>query len=215
MRVLGLDPSITNLGYIVVGSDSILDKGKIKTESSDGLDIQRFLIQANGIVSLVKKYDIKHVATEAPFLGAWSTERLFALQSILHLTYWALSLRVVCLAPLTVKSYACPHLKAQEVMKWDMVDAAKKQLNLPDGERLAHDTADAFFVAKLGMRFWQFYEKEITFEQLTEKEKHIFTASHTYTRGKKKGLTEKTGIVYRENELYYLYDKLSPPLLTF
>jgi Holliday junction resolvasome RuvABC endonuclease subunit len=109
MRVIGVDPSLTNLGYVVLEGDKILEKGRLQTETGDGLNLQRYVSQAAGITKIIQKYEVKHLATEAPFFQAFSTEILFALQSILHLSYWSLGLRVVTLAPLTIKGYACPH----------------------------------------------------------------------------------------------------------
>lgn len=206
---------MSNLGYVVLEDEKILEKGRIQTDTTNGLDLQRYLIQANGVTSIVRKYEIKHVATEAPFFSSFSTELLFALQSVLHLAYWSLGLRVVCLAPLTVKGYACPHMKAQDVKKPDMVNAARIALKMRETERLANDVADAFWIAKLGSRWWGYYNKNVTAGELTEREHGIFLAEHTYTKGKKKGVTERKGIAYRKNELYYLYDELPKPAITF
>jgi hypothetical protein len=51
--------------------------------------------------------------------------------------------------------------------------------------------------------------------ELTPREYEIFLAEHTYTKGKKKGVTERKGIAYRKDELYYLYDELPKPAITF
>lgn len=219
MRVLGIDPSLTNLGYVVLenieqeaGSApkfQILEKGRLQTESTDGLPLQRYASQSNGIAELVRKYDIKYVASEAPYYGDFNTEVLYGLHTSLHFTYWRFKLNVVILAPATVKSYAEPPVKKGErVFKSDMVKAARLDLGMRENERLANDVADAYFISKLGLRFWSYYCKLLTDDDLTLKEKHIFAASHTYTRGKKKGQTEKTGLIYRKNELFYIYGDL-------
>jgi hypothetical protein len=43
----------------------------------------------------------------------------------------------------------------------------------------------------------------------------MFLHSHTFTRGKKKGQTEKKGIVFRKNEIYYIYSELEKPIFLF
>jgi Holliday junction resolvasome RuvABC endonuclease subunit len=219
MRILGIDPSLTNLGFVVLDGDesgkkTILEKGKLQTVPTDGLPLQRYLLQANGIAALIKKYDIKHVASEAPFFGDFNTEILYGLQSFLHFTYWVHKVNVVIISPTQLKSYACPDV-AGKVFKSDMVKAARKDLGMRENERLANDVADAYWVSKLGMRWWLFYGNKLPVEFLTEKEKDIFTFKHTFSRGKKKGATEYKGIVYRKNELYYLYDELPVPGLQF
>jgi len=89
-----------------------------------------------------------------------------------------------------------------------MVRAAKTDLGLGAKDRLANDVADAYFIAKIGQRWWSFYEHDIQESDLNDKEKTMFLQTHTYTRGAKKGVTERKGIMYRENELYFLYDQL-------
>jgi len=215
MRVIGVDPSLTNLGYVVLENNKILERGRLQTETSDGLNLQRYMLQATRLGALIRKYEIKHLSTEAPFFQAFSTEILFALQSILHLTYWSHGVRVVTFAPLTIKGYACPHLSPTKVLKSDMVNAAKQDLGMGERERLANDVADAYWIAKLGARWWDYYNKNVTAGELTPREHEIFLAEHTYVKGKKKGVTERKGIAYRKDELYYLYDELPAPAITF
>ena len=215
MKVLGIDPSLTNLGYVVLDGAKILEKGRFQTETSDGLNLQRYMLQASRVAALARKYEIKHIATEAPFFQAFSTEILFALQSILHLTYWSLGTRVVTLAPLTVKGYACPHLSPTKVLKHDMVTAARVELGMGERERLANDVADAYWIARIGVRWWGYYNKIVTAEELTEREHELFLGQHTYTKGKKKGVTERKGLAYRKDELFFLYDELPAPTITF
>ncbi len=212
MRILGLDPSLTNLGYVVLEEKEILEKGRLQTGTEHGLNIQRFLIQANSVGDLIRKYNIKYVAVEQPVFDAFSSELLFALQQFLHLIYWSYGLKVVGFDPRRVKSYALPGFKGK-IEKRDMVAAAKSILGMDPKKRLANDVADAFWIATLGIKWWSFYEGIIKESDLTEQEHRIFLHQHTYTRGKKKGLTEKNGILFRENELYYVYDKLPRPAL--
>lgn len=214
MRVLGVDPSLTNFGYVVLEDYKVLDKGKFQTTPEDGMNVQRYVLQANRLAELARKYSIKYLVSESPIFDMWSTEILYGLQSFLHCAYWALGLRVLTLTPTQVKSYACPHVKGT-VLKHDMVKAARIDLGMRENERLANDVADAYWIAKIGYRWWSFYEKLLPETELTEKEKKMFLATHTYTRGKKAGQTERTGFIYRENELFYLYDKLEKPELRF
>lgn len=215
MRILGLDPSLTNFGYVVYEDGILLDKGRLQTSPQDGLQVQRFLMQANGLGDLVRKWEIKYVSCEAPLMATFSTEILYGLQSFLHLIYWKYGLHVVFFIRSQIQTYACPHMSLRDILKRDMVDSARKDLGMRDNERLANDVADAYWIGKMGFRWWCYYTKIITDVDLTEKEKHMFAGCHTYTRGKKKGVQERTGIVYRENELYYLYDKLPRPTVTF
>lgn len=212
MRILGIDPSLTNLGFVILeggstGFPQILEKGRLQSETKDGLPLQRYVMQAHGIADLVKKYDIQYVASEAPYYGDFNTEILYGLHTMLHFTYWNLKLNVVILAPLTVKSYALPGFK-EKIFKSDMIKAARQDLGMRENERLANDVADAYWISKLGLRFWLYYCKLLSDTDLTDKEKDVFTHSHTFTRGSKKGVTERKGIIYRKNELFYIYSEL-------
>jgi hypothetical protein len=42
---------------------------------------------------------------------------------------------------------------------------------------------------------------------LTEAETHTFCGKHTFTRGIKKGITEYTGLIYKENDQFFDYSK--------
>lgn len=215
MKVIGFDPSLSNLGYVVLDNSKVVEKGRLQTGTEDGLKVERFVAQAESVSQLISKHNVTHIATEAPYWQSFNTEVLFALQQFLHFAYWMNRCRVVLFAPLQVKSYACPGLKATEVMKRDMVEAARADLGMAENARLANDVADAYWIAKMGARWWSFHEKIITDEHLTERERELFLEKHTYTRGKKKGVTDYKGIAYRKNELYYLYDEIQKPTVTF
>lgn len=216
MRVLGIDPSLTNLGYVVLEGDcnniKLLDKGRLQTTPEDGIPLQRYIKQALGIKEIVEKYNIKYVASEAPYFGDFNTEVLYGLHTTLHLTYWTLGLNVVILSPLTVKTYALPNF-GERIFKSDMIKAARQDLGMKENERLANDVADSYWISKLGLRWWLYYCKLLPEDNLSKKEKDVFNFSHTYTRGKKKGQTEYKGIIYRKNELYFIYEEF--PELNF
>jgi hypothetical protein len=46
-------------------------------------------------------------------------------------------------------------------------------------------------------------------EDLTPAEKEQFAKTHTYVRGAKAGKTTKTGIIYREDERFFLWSDKS------
>lgn len=212
MRILGLDPSLTNLGYVVLEDKEILEKGRLQTGPEHGLNVQRYVLHANAVGDLIRKYDIKYTAVEQPIFSTYSSEILYALQQFLHLVYWSHGLKVVIFDPKRVKSYAIPGFKG-EIHKSDMVAAARKDLGMGEKQRLANDVADAYWVGRLGMKWWSFYEGILKESDLTEQEHHIFLEQHTFVKGKKKGLTEKKGVSFRKNELYYLYEELPHPVL--
>ena len=71
--------------------------------------------------------------------------------------------------------------------------------------RIQADEADAYHAARCGHRFWMFVRGELTEEDLTPSEWDLFAETHTYTRGAKKGLTEKNGIIFKEGKRFFRF----------
>jgi hypothetical protein len=92
------------------------------------------------------------------------------------------------------------------MMKPDMVDAAKADT----GTRKAwnHNEADAYLCARLAGRFWHYAEDDLTDDALTPVERHLFTQTHTYKRGKRAGQTTRTGLVFREDDRFFRWSDL-------
>lgn len=205
-NLLGLDPSLDKAGYVVLDSDkpdSTVDRGLLKTSHLDGIYVQRLILQADRLTSLLKKYDISFVGMEAPFFGSGSTELLFALNQFLHRVFYEQGTFVVCFPPQMLKKLVWPELSVAVVHKPHMVHKAKEMLGL-QGKRLSNDVADAFWAGYYGKRFYKFFiEKSLKEIDLGEYERQAFCGTHTFTRGKKAGVTDYDGIVYRENELYF------------
>jgi len=205
--ILGLDPSLRKAGYVVFDSDKpdsiVEEKGLLKTTSSDGILVQKLIMQASRVGALLEKYNISYVGMEAPFFDGNNTELLFALNQYLHKVFLEHETFVVAFPPSMLKKLTLPDLKATEVGKPHMIHKAKDMLNL-HGHRLAEDVADAYWAGYFGKRYYKWhFDKTLSDEDLGEYERHTYSGSHTFERGKRKGVTEYTGIIYRENELYY------------
>jgi len=111
---------------------------------------------------------------------------------------------VVFFSPMQIKAHARLFLdrpKGWKMMKGDMVEAAK--VHTGGAGRWNHNEADAYWVACIACRFWQFLDGEITEADLTPVELKQFTLIHTYVRGKRAGQTIKRGILYREDERFF------------
>jgi len=206
-NLLGLDPSLKKAGYVVFDSskpDNIVEeKGLLKTSSLDGILVQRLVRQAEQVGAMLKKYNISFVGMEAPFFDANSTEMLFALNQYLHKVFLDNETFVVCFPPSMLKKLTFPDLSAAIVGKPHMIHRAKDILGL-HGHRLAEDVADAYWAGFFGKRFYRWhFEKSLKDEELGEYERHVFCGTHTFVKGKRKGVTDYSGIVYRENELFY------------
>lgn len=212
MPIIGLDPSLTHTGWVIfdehkTGRESVLKGGVLKTSTSDGILVKRLLMQSERIRNIIKDNNIDFIATEAPYYQDYNTELLFALNQFLHRVYIDSKMFVIYIEPQTLKSHILPEIKFKDIEKHHMTHKAKKELGLM-GKRLSEHTADAYFVGKIGHRFYRwFFLKEIKDHELTEKEKRLFCGKHTFKKGPRKGITEYRGIIYRENECFFDYRK--------
>lgn len=210
--ILGLDPSLKKSGFTVFDvakPDNVVEeKGLLKTSNTEGILVQRLVQQTEQVKEIILKYNIKFIGAEAPFYGAFSTELLFALNQFLHKLYLDLGLYIVYFPPQQLKKLVFPDQKVDEIHKANMIDQAKTVLGL-QGHKLAEDIADAYWAGYFGKKFYKRYiDKTIADEDLNSYELSVFSGKHTFTRGEKKGVTEYTGIIYRENELFYDFEKI-------
>lgn len=210
MPIAGFDPSVTHFGWVILdehegGKNALLDHGTFKTTPADGLLVQRLITQRERIRKLLADWDISFVSMEAPILDDYSTEMLFALNQFMHEVFLNAKTFVVYIQPFNLKKIVWPDLPPLEVTKHHVVHMAKTELDL-HGKVFSEHCSDAYFIAKIGRRFYQwFIERSIKDEDLTPEEHHLFCHKHTFKRGKRKGMTEYKGLIYKENEQFFDY----------
>ena len=210
--ILGLDPSLAKAGYVVLDTDApdseVVERGLFKTSTADGILVLRLLKQQRQITEIIQKYDIKFVSMEAPYYGGWTAEKLFALNQFIHKAFLDLGNYVVAFPPQQLKKLVFPKEKVTNIHKPEMIDKAKTALGL-QGKVLSEDVADAYWAGISGKKYYKRYiVEETTDEDLNDYEISVFSGKHTYTRGAKKGVTDYTGIIYRENELFWDFEKI-------
>lgn len=211
MKVLGLDPSLTNFGWAVLDTEipsmtkgRCVEKGLFQTSSKMEF-IERYVEQRQRLLSLVETHKPDYVGIEFPvFNNLWS-EGMYGLflfccealkQSKSDVVFWS---------PLQVKSHARELIdrpKGWKMDKSDMVEAAKLDAGIG---RINHNEADAYHVARLSSRFWQLYSEEIKEGELSALERKYFLKVHTYQRGKKAGKTVKKGVMHREEDRFFIW----------
>lgn len=212
MTIAGFDPSITNLGWVVfdenkTGKKAVLEAGVFKTKPSDGLLVQRLIMQRERVRLLIASRNIKFISMEAPYWQDFSTELLFALNQHIHEAFLDRKIFVIYIQPSTLKKFVFPDLNPVDITKHHMTHKAKKELDRM-GKRFSEHVADAYFIGKIGLRFYQWYfMQKFSDNELTEQEQKLFCGKHIFKRGIKKGLTEYTGIIYRENDQFFDYKK--------
>jgi Holliday junction resolvasome RuvABC endonuclease subunit len=210
--IVGIDPSLTHLAWVILdenktGKAAVLEMGTFITKKSDGLLVQRLIMQKERLRLLLSSRGIKFVTMEAPIMKDWSTELLYALHQYLHEVFLDQKVFLLYLQPSTIKKYAYPDMDPKEVTKSFMTHAAKKELNKP-GRGLSEHIADAYFAGKIGLKFYQWYfMHKFTDTDLSEQEQKLFCGKHQFVKGLKKGLMEYTGIIYRENEQFFDFSK--------
>ncbi len=200
MTIAAFDPSLTHFGWVLIdetkeGKDAFLDAGTFKTDPSDGLLIQRIILQRERVRKFLTDNHIGFVSMEAPYWGDFSTEILFALNQHIHELFLNMNMFVFYVQPQSLKKFACPTLNPREINKHHMVHQAKTELD-KHGKKFSEHVSDAYFAGKLGSIFHKWYiQKILTDEQLPEYLLELFAGKHTFVKGAKKGITEYTGII--------------------
>lgn len=202
MKVLGMDPSLRNFGWVVLEGDEVLARGRFQTDAKT-LFIDRYVHLRESVIALIAEYGIRFIGCEYPIFKDLYSEGMYGL-----FLYTAEAVKisqgdVVYFSPGQVKAHARLFLKRPsgwKMEKVDMVEAAKKSSPSPKWD---HNEADAYWVAKAAQRFWQFVLGEITADDLTRVERQQFADVRTPQRGKNAGKVIQKGILFREDERFF------------
>jgi len=211
LRVIGLDPSLTNFGWALhessaSGSDRCLERGRFQTSPRECF-ITRYLKMRENVEGLVTSRGILRIGLESPIFNDLWSEGMYGL-----FLYTCEALRnskadVVLFSPGQTKAQAREVLGRPPgwiMSKFDMVEAAKEDAG---GSKWNHNEADAYWVARTAARFWELYDRTLGLKDLTVLEKKQFTGIHTYKRGKKAGKVEVKGALYREDDRFFMWSE--------
>jgi len=209
LKILGLDPSLTNFGWAFYDTDTgtVGEKGLFKTGPRD-LFVSRYITLREKLRELIRTHQPDRIGIESPVFGAMYSEGMYGLFLYSLEAIYQEGKDVVLFAPTQVKAHAFHLLKRPKgwkVDKGDMVEGAKLDSGVKG--KWNHNVADAYWVAKAASRFWQFYDGTITTSELTVPEASQFNKIHTFTRGKKAGETEKSGIIHQEGDRFFIWSK--------
>lgn len=214
MRVLGFDPSLTNFGWAIHDSAEsngsptrCLERGRFQT-SSKTLFVDRYIDLRQRVGDLVRRTGIRRLGVESPVYGEMYSEGLYGLYLYLCEALRSERCDVVFFSPGQIKARARVSLerpKGWKMEKLDMVEASK---NDTGGKgKWNHNEADAYWAAISGQRFWAFYDKVLTAQDLSDVDRKQFTEVHTYIRGKHAGETEHRGLLYREDDRFFRWSQ--------
>lgn len=213
MRILGLDPSLTDFGWslhdttVLTGPGRCLAKGRSHT-TPDMVFVDRYIHQREFLISLLRTHRPDKVGIESPVFGSDYSEGMYGLFLYCNEALRRERVDVLFLSPGQAKAHAREYLKRPkgwDMKKPDMVEAARKDTGI---KKWNHNEADAYLIARLAGRFWLLLEGVIDRSTLTPVESRQFTEVHKYVRGKRAGKVEKKGLLYREEDRFFRWSEL-------
>lgn len=212
MITLGLDPSLTNLGWCVHDSEAegtarVVARGLISTSAKD-IFVTRYMTMREKVGNLLDFYpQVEAVGVESPPFGELWSEGLYGLFLYVNEAIYIRRKDVVYFDPGSVKMLAKgdPKIKGK-MFKQDMVDAAKSDTGIKG--RFNHNEADAYHVARFAARFWLFLGKKLAEADLTPSEYQAFAKIHTFKRGERAGQTVLMGAAFKEGQRFFRFSAL-------
>lgn len=172
--------------------------------------VDRYVFMRESLRALLRDVQPDKVGIESPIFHNMFSEGMYGLFLYSNEALRVEQRDVVFFAPEQGKAHARESLrrpKGWKMLKGDMVEAAKKDTK---SGQWNHNEADAYLIGRLAARFWGFYAGEIPESELTPVERTQFLLIHTYQRGKKAGQVVKRGLMYREEDRFFLWSKVSP-----
>ena len=211
MIVLGLDPSLTQYGWALHDTSATVGdpgrcpaRGRFRTPSKMEF-IDRYMTQRKRLRALIRETKPDKVGIEFPIFNDLWSEGMYGLFLFSCEALKTEKCDVVFWTPNQVKAHARETVvrpPGWAMDKSDMVEAAKVDAS---GGQWNHNEADAYLVARLSARFWEFRAEKLPEVELTSKEAQFFAKVHTFVRGKRAGKTVRTGMVYREDERFFAW----------
>jgi Holliday junction resolvasome RuvABC endonuclease subunit len=214
MRILGLDPSLTNYGWALhdtegTGRGRIVARGRFQTKPRQFPDeVGRYMYLRAELRRTIVEQQPEAMGVEHPVLGEDYSEGMYGLFLFSLEAIKDAKMDLVLFAPPQVKKYAKDILqrpKSWKMQKSDMVDAAREHAG---GGNWDHNEADAYHVAALSGRFWKFHAGLLAEDALTSYEVQLFTQIKHITKGKRAGMTQMKGILYRESDRFFRWSAL-------
>ena len=214
MIVLGFDPSLTNFGWALhdtqaTGAKRCLERGRFKTDAKM-VFVDRYTYLRDCVSKLIHRVNPDRCGQESPVFGELYSEGLYGLYLYTMEAVRSSRKDIILFSPLQVKLHARESIKRPQGWKMDkpdMVEAAKKDTGT--NRTWNHNEADAYLVARLAGRFWDFYSGSLQVSQLTKAEAPLFTKEHTFVRGKRAGKTVQSGLMFREDDRFFLWSNQS------
>lgn len=219
MRVLGIDPSLTHVGYCYYQGPSFSSVDfHTERQTQPRSQFLKIAHQADVLDSILEGkgqgpfggFSLPtHVAIEQPYVGGFAqrgggghqSANMWAVYSVMLAVVRKYSMPVIMFNVTQLRSLI---LRKKGITKADSIEAAARDLfsGTPSGYLNEH-TADAYHAAKHGYSFWNMLELgNLTF--LNEDQKDIFTSQ-------KIGKGGKSGIIWRPGDFWFDFRNLDDP----
>jgi len=173
------------------------------------LEVKRYIDHREHVEQLVDSLNPHKVAIEYPVFNELYSSGMYGLFLFTFEALFNKRVDVVFLSNSSTKAYARRFLKRPQgwgnITKQDMIEAAKKDAGKG---RWSSDEADAYLIAVLGGRFWNFHEGNLKLGELTDYEKKLFAEVRRPQRGKWAGWELRKGIEYRQDDRFFLLSQL-------
>lgn len=213
MLSIGIDPSLTGFGWCVhdsevLGEKRVLARGVIATKSNE-IFVSRYIFLRAALIYVLDAFpEVTCVGVESPPYGEQFSEGLYALFVYVNEAIYLSRRNVVYFDPKTLKMLAKmdPSVRRGSMDKNDMIEAAKAETGI---RKWNNNTADAYLISRSAARFWEFETGLITQEDLTPSEARSFHRVRTFKKGEKVGLTERRGLIFRENDRFFKFAQIT------
>lgn len=185
-----------------------MQRGRHSTPSRM-LEVQRYIRHREHVEELVANLRPEKVAIEYPVFNELYSSGMYGLFLFTFEALYNARADVVFLSNSSAKAYVRRYLQRPkdwgEITKQDMIEASKKDAGKG---RWSSDEADAYMIAVLGGRFWEFREGTLSVDELTDYERHLFTEIRRPLRGKEAGRVLRKGLAYRKDDRFFLLSQL-------
>ena len=170
--------------------------------------VDRYSFLRDSLLDVIEKRRPDRVGVESPAFGELYSEGMYGVFLYINEALRKSALDVVFVSPSQLKPWAreiVSRPKGWKMEKPDMVEAAKAHSGTKGN--WDHNEADAYLIAALASRFWDFLGGVITEADLSPVEVSQFTEIRTPKKGKHAGETIRKGLLFREDDRFFLWSK--------
>lgn len=208
--MIGFDPSLTNLGWVVCDMDLsreidlVVESGRFHTNAKQ-TEVDRYNQLRAQVSALLLKYpNAVRTATETPYVGDTYSEGLYSLFVQMQQVLKSSRRDVVFFTPPQVHAFGRVLLGRPSWWKWMKSDSVESAKTFTDQSKWSNDEADAYLVAKMGFRFWCVLEGSLRSEDLSEYERRSFLKDPKKASRRKK---QQVGMVHKENSRFFRWSQ--------